>query len=339
MARYWLETRTRAGAFVAKIPFKNLQFEVGFNGPTGIRWESPLYHELITPSTISPGLHEVAVLRNGVVVRSGPIWDITSSTDSRSLNCSAQTLEDYLDKRLVRDASYVTTDQVNIAWDLIADSQALTSGSLGIVSGTLATGITRSIDYKTYDNKYILEAIQDFSELEDGFDFWIDPATRAFNAIYPRPQTNRNLHLVYPQHISSYAITYYGKYLSNRVVVQGPDPAYVVATDTTSLATYGLREYADALKDAATINDHTAYAGHVRDMRKDVKAYPTLVLRGQFLNIFDTSVIQYGDMFKVTIADGYTQVDDLFRYKGAQVTVNKNGDETIVIYTQDDREL
>jgi hypothetical protein len=339
MALYWLETRTRAGAFVCKIPFFNLQFEVGFNGPSGIRWSTPLYHELTTLANISAGLHEVAVVRNGVTVAAGPLWDITSSTDSRALNCSAQSLEDYFDKRLVRDVSYVTTDQVNIAWDLIADSQALTSGGLGIVSGTLGTGITRSIDYKTYDNKYILEAIQDFSELEDGFDFWINPATRAFNAIYPRPQTNRSLHLVYPQHISSYAITYYGKYLSNRVVVQGPDPAYVVATDTTSLATYGLREYADALKDASTANDLTSYTGHVRDMRKDVKAYPTLVMRGQFLNIFDSNVIQFGDMIQVTIQDGYTQVDDLFRYKGAQVTVNKSGDETIVLYTQDDREL
>ena len=339
MANYWLETRTRTGTFVCKIPFKNLQFEKGFNGPSGIRWETPLYHELMTPANLSPGLHEVWVWRNGVCVAAGPIWDMTVSTDSRQANCSAQSLEDYLDRRLVRDASYVTTDQVNIAWDLINDSQGYTSGGLGIVSGTLATGITRSIEYKTYDNKYILEAIQDFSEMEDGFDFWIDPSTRAFNAIYPRPQTNRNLHLVYPQHISSYAITYYGKYLANRVVVQGPDPAYVVATDTTSLATYGLREYADALKDAATENDLTAYTGHIRDLRKDVKGYPTLVLRGQYLNIFDSNVIQFGDMIKVTIQDGYVQIDTLLRYKGAQVTVNKNGDETIVLYTQDDREL
>jgi hypothetical protein len=339
MATYWLETRTSLGAFVAKIPFRNLQFELGFNGPTGIRWESPLYHEQITEANISPGLHEIAVMRNGVCVAAGPIWDITVSTDSKSMTCAAQTLEDYLDVRLIRDVSYTTIDQVNIAWDLISDSQALGNGNLGIVSGLLLGGVTRSIDYKTYDGKYILEAIQDFAEMEDGFDFWISPSTRAFNAVYPRPAIDRSLHLVYPQHISSYAVTYYGKYLRNRVVVQGPDPAYVVATDTTSLATYGLREYSDALKDAKTSNDLTQYTGHLRDMRKDVKGYPTLVLRGQVIDIFNAFAITYGDKIKVTIQDGYVQIDEQFRYKGAQVTVNKSGDETVVMYTQDLREL
>lgn len=345
MANYWLQTHLKDGTFCSKIPFRNLQFEVGYNGPSGIRWESPLYHTLMTPTNLSPGLHEVRVMRNGICTAAGPIWDMTVSTDSQSMTCSAQSLEDYLDVRLLRDVSYATQDQTAIAWNMISTTQAYPNGDLGIVLGTVGTGVTRSIDFKTYDNKYILEAIQDFAEMEDGFDFWIDPATRAFNAIYPRPQVDRGLHLVYPQHISSYAVTYYGKYLRNRVVVQGPDPNYVVAVDTGTLATYGLREYADALKDAATANDLTAYTSHLRDTRKDISKYPTLVLRGQLINIFDPNVIQFGDLIKVTIADtngdqnSYVQIDQKLRYKGAQVTVNKSGDETIVLYTQDLREL
>src|SRR3954464_11139305 len=113
MATYWLETRTSLGAFVAKIPFRNLQFELGFNGPTGIRWESPLYHEQITEANISPGLHEIAVFHTGVCVAAGPIWDITVSTDSKSMTCAAQTLEDYLDVRLITVVVDTTTDQVN----------------------------------------------------------------------------------------------------------------------------------------------------------------------------------------------------------------------------------
>jgi len=339
MTRYWLETRLRDGTFVCKIPFYNLQFEVGFNGTTGIRWSTPLYHELVSMTTIRAGLHEVWVMRNGVCVAAGPLWDISVSTDSRSLSCSAQSLEDYLDVRLIQDVDYSVIDQVNIAWDLISDSQARTDGALGIVSGTLGTGVTRSISWTTYDCKYILEAIQDFAELDDGFDFWINPVTRAFNAIYPRPATDRGLHLVYPQHISSYALNIQGKYTRNRVVVQGPDPSYDVGINTTNRALYGLREYADALKDAATANELTAYTTHVSDQRSDVSAYPTLVLRGQGINIFDTSVIQYGDKIKVTILDGYLSINQQYRYKGAQVTVNKSGDETIVLYTQDLREL
>jgi hypothetical protein len=226
-----------------------------------------------------------------------------------------------------------------MAWGWINDSQLLSGGDLGLVSGTLSSSGFYHREYHTYDGKYILEAIQDFSDGEDGFDFWIDPATRAFNAIYPRPTVNRNLHLVYPQHISSYAVTYYGKYVRNRIMVQGPDDTFVIATDTTSLSTYGLREYADALKDAANVNELTSYAQHVRDIRRNTKGYPTLVLRSQYLNVFDPNVIQFGDMIRVDIQDGYAQVSGLQRYKGCQVTVNKSGDETIVIYTQDEREV
>lgn len=339
MAQYWLETHLRTGEFVSRIPYYNLQFEVGFNGPTGIRWSTPMYDPRVTTDTIQAGLHEVYVMRNGICVAAGPIWDISISTDNKYLTCGAQTLEDYLDVRLIQDVDYAVVDQTAIAWDLISDSQARTGGALGLTSGTLGTGITRSISFKTYDAKYVLEAIQDFAEMDDGYDFWISPATRKFNAIYPRPAVDRHLHLVWPQHISSYAMTIQGKYTRNRIVVQGPDPAYAVGINTTNLTKYGLREYADALKDAATSNDLTDYTTHVTNLRSDVSAYPTLVLRGQQFNIFDTTQFQYGDLFRVTIADGYLTVDQQYRYKGAQVTVNKNGDETIVLYTQDTREL
>jgi hypothetical protein len=339
MAKYWLETHLIDGTFVSMIPFYNLQFEVGFNGPTGIRWTTPMYHPQATLAAMQAGLHEVWVKRNGVVIAAGPLWEIYPSTDSKALTCSAMSLEDYLDVRLIRDVDYVTTDQVNIAWNMISTSQGYTGGALGFTSGTLGTGITRSISFLTYDGKYILEAIQDFAELDDGFDWWINPATRAFNAIYPRPAVDRGLHLVFPQQISSYAFGYLGKYTRNRVVVQGPDPNYVVAVNTTNLATYGLREYADTLKDAPTSNQLTSYATHLADARSQISNYPTLVLRGQTVNIFDSNIIQYGDKVKVTIYDGYVQFDTQLRYKGAQVTVNKAGDETIVMYTQDLREL
>lgn len=339
MAVYWLETHLPTGEFICKIPFYNLQFEVGFNGPSGIRWNTPLYDSRTTQANIAAGIHEVWVYRNGVVVAAGPLWDISVSTDAKALTCGAQSLEDYLDVRLIQDVDYTTIDQVNIAWDLIADSQARTGGNLNLVSGVLLGGVTKSISYKTYDGKYILEAIQDFAEAEDGFDFWISPSNRAFNAIYPRPKIDRNLHLSFPQHISSYAMVIQGKYTRNRVVVQGPDPAYAVGINTTNLATYGLREYTDALKDAATATELDAYTDHVVTMRSNVSAYPTLVLRGQYPNIFDPFTITYGDLIKVTIKDGYVDVDQQYRYKGAQVTVNKSGDETIVLYTQDLREV
>lgn len=339
MNDYWLETRKSDGTFICKIPYWNLQYEIGFNGTTGIRWSTPLYHELVSQETIAPGLHEVWVVRNGKTVAAGPLWDVSVSTDTKSLTCGAQSLEDYFDVRLLQDVTYDTLDQTAIAWDMINTSQGRSGGALGITQGTLNTGITRSSTFTTYDEKRILEAIQDMSELEDGFDFWIDPDTRKFQARYPRPSVNRGLHLVYPANIASYALNMQGKYVRSRVVVQGPEPEYSVSTNTTVEAKYGLREYGDALKDAGTSDELTEYTTHVGNLRSEISSYPTLVLRDQTIDVFDTNTIQYGDMVRVTIKDGYIDIDAMYRYKGAQLTVNKSGDEIIVLYMQDDREV
>jgi hypothetical protein len=339
MADYRIESRLRSGQYLAALPFRNLQYEMGWNKPYSARFDLPLYHPAVNTSTLLPGLHEIWIWRNGVLIKAGPLWDVTASADDASVNCNMMDIVDYLDTRLVGAQSYTTTDQGSIAWGLINTSQGLTDGALGIVQGTTATAITRSATWKTFDNKYILEAITDMNEMTSGFDFYIDPSTRAFNAIYPRPQRNNNLQLIFPFHIRKYSIQYMGKYLRNSVGVAGTEPAYSTAVDTTSRGTYGLREYADSYRDAATITDLNAYASKLRDIRKDVKAYPTLTLNSDLVDIFDTNVIKYGDLINVQIVDGYVNINTTLRYITAQITVDKQGSESIVLYLQDQREL
>lgn len=338
-AQWRVETRTRAGVSVAQLPWSNLQFEKLFNKPSGIRCTLPLYHPVVQQSLITPGLHELCVRRNESIVACGPLWDVVASTDQKTLTLAGASLEDYLDTRVVKDATYTAVDQTAIAWGLINASQGASGGALGITSGTLGTGVTRSASYLTRDGKYVLEAIQDLSEMDDGPDFWIDPATRAFNAIYPRPSTNRGLTLSYPNTISSYSIQYYGKYMRNQVVVSGPEPYSVTANDPSSISTYGLRELADSYTDAPNTNALSAYASRLRDLRAVVKNYPTVVLRTQDINVFDPNIIQFGDQIKLIISDGYVDINALHRYGGCQITVANSGAETIVLYMQDLREL
>lgn len=339
MADYRVESRLRDGTYIQTLPYRNLQYEIGRNKPYGCRFDLPLYHDAVTPSTLAPGLHEIWVWRNGVLVKAGPLWDVTPSSNDKSINCSAMDILDYLDVRLVGNQSYTATDQTTIAWSLIGWSQLATDGGLNIVQGTLGAGISRTASWRAYDNKYILEAITDMSEMTQGYDFDITPANRAFNAYYPRPQTNRGLTLYYPQHIRHYSIQYWGKYLRNSIGVQGVDPNYSTAVDTTSRSTYGLREYGDSYRDAQLITDLNNYASKIRDQRKDVKAYPTISLRQDIIDIFDTNVIQLGDLLGVVIQDGYVQINTTLRYQTAQVSVDKQGSEAVVLYLQDQREL
>lgn len=339
MADYRLESRLRDGTYIAALPWKNLQYELGWNKPYGIRFDLPLYHPSVTWSTVHPGLHEIWVWRNNVLVKAGPLWDAVPSSSDANINCTAQDLIDYFDVRLIDTVDYSAVDQTAIAWGLIDDSQNLTGGDLGIVQGTLGTGITRTASWTSFDQKYILEALQDFQEMNSGFDFQIDPATREFNAIYPRPQRDNNLRLEYPVTIRKYSVQYMGKYLRNHVRASATEPTYVDAYDTTSRSTYGLRDIGMTYRDAATVTDLTDFASKNRDQRKEVKNYPTVLIDPDIINVFDTSILMYGDMVDVVIDDGYVSIDTQLRYITAQITVDKQGAETVVIYLQDPREL
>jgi hypothetical protein len=312
---------------------------MGFNKPYGMRFDLPLHHELVTYATLHPGLHEIWIYRNGTLIKAGPLWDVTPSSDSDSINCGAMDILDYLDVRTIATVSYSAIDQTAIAWNLITQSQAKTGGDLGIISGTLNTGISRSGDWRTFDNKYVLEAIQDISDMNNGFDFNIDPTNRSFNAYWPRPQRNQGLTLRWPTHIRKYSVQFMGKWVRNSVYVTQTDPNFANAVDTTSRTTYGLREYADSYRDAATTSDLSDYASKVRDQRKEVKAYPTIVVDPDLVNIFDTNFLKYGDLVNIDIQDGYTQIQQQMRYITAQVSVDKQGSESYGLYLQDPREL
>jgi hypothetical protein len=339
MADYRIESRLRDGTYIAALPWQNLQYELGWNKTYSLRFELPLYHPAVTWDTLHPGLHEIWCWRNNSLVKAGPLWDATPSSDNSSIGCSASDLMDYFDIRLIDTVDYAAVDQTTIAWDLIDDSQSKAGGDLSIVQGTLDTGVTRSASWKSFDNKMILDALTDFQEMNFGFDFTIAPATRAFSARYPRPQRDNHLRLEYPVSIRRYSVQYMGKYLRNSIRVTATDPTYVTAVDTTSRNTYGLREMADSYRDAATVTDLTDYTSKIRDRRKDVKNYPTVLVDPDIINVFDSNVLQYGDLVQVVISDGYVNIDEQLRYITAQISVDKQGSETVVIYLQDTREL
>jgi len=286
-----------------------------------------------------PGLHEVWVYRNDVIVAAGPIWDATPASDANSITVGAQSLEDYLDVRLVEGKSYNLIDQSNIAWDLIDVSQLKTNGNLFITKGTVGLGRTRSLGWRTYDNKYILEAINDLAALDDGFDWWIDPVNRQFRTSYPKLQADKGLTLSFLNNVRSYSVQYMGKYLRNEIRVQGADPSFVVATHPTSQTTYGLRQYGDAFKDAPTGTELSEYAGYLRDIRYAIKKYPTLTVDVDTIDVFNANILFFGDKVRVKIDDGYVQVDEQLRYNGCQVTVSPNGSEIATLYMEDLRKV
>jgi microcystin-dependent protein len=147
---------------------------------------------------------DVACSRNGVALFRGRVG---GSTDTLTANADtvAFTATDYrgiLGRRLMwanATRSFRQADQANIAWQMIADTQAQPGGNLSIVRGSApTTGMLRDRDYNTGQN--VGEALTQLGDVINGFDWEID-ANRNFNLFYPQRGRSTGLVLTYGRDI------------------------------------------------------------------------------------------------------------------------------------------
>jgi hypothetical protein len=159
MSLWTMEARTRAGSYLATLPYYNLQGEFFMNKPKQIRWTLPLRHEVVTQTAVFPGKTEIHVLRDGQKVFVGPLWNATASSKDNTLTCDAQSIESYLSLRRIDADVEKTGSRSAIAWSLINDSQNQTDGGLGITQGSLSAPPSMTIKYARKAGVIIFDAI------------------------------------------------------------------------------------------------------------------------------------------------------------------------------------
>jgi hypothetical protein len=180
---------------------KGRKFTFRLNEPSTVEWSmpgmdpgAPLVDELST---------DVEAWRNGVRLMRARVG--ASSDDINADDCtvgfSALDYRALLNRRILwADTTYTGIDQAAIAWDLIADSQALTAGNLAITDATTATGITRDRTYEA--GKNLGEAIQQLSEVDGGFDWEISPELE-LKVWYPARGVTRDFAAVWGDTVTS----------------------------------------------------------------------------------------------------------------------------------------
>lgn len=336
---YRVESRGRDGSLFGELPFRDLQFEVMMNKPSDFRFKVPM-REGITKEILEAGLHEIWIWRNDALVKAGPLWNVSPNSGEGDMNCSGTDLLDYFDVlRVNAYAKYAAMDQFDVVEQLLITAQAQAGGDYRITGPTNSSGIVVNRLYQESDGKYVLEAVTDIANEADGFDFWVDPASRRFMAFYPRLSRDLGLRLEYPAGIKSYSANYFGKWMRNDVKLLGPYNRTATAIATTSRTTYGLRQLVESYTDAPDPTALNAKASYTRDLRQAVKVSPNISLEPSYLNIFDSNTVRLGDMIQVVIDDGYVQFNEKLRLIGFQVTVGQPGQESVVLYFNDDREV
>lgn len=153
--------------------------------------------ELINPLSTA-----LAAYRNGKLVWTGPVWTISEGLPENSVNVSCIGWFELFNHRLLKCGpnapptmptttalaqTYANVDQTAIMAELIlrtiADSPFLNPNiRVGQVPSTVFNGGSRNITYQQFQN--IGQAITTMANVENGFDFRVDPVTLAFNMYY-----------------------------------------------------------------------------------------------------------------------------------------------------------
>lgn len=339
MSIWNMEARTRAGTYLATLPFYNLQGEFFMNKPKQIRFTLPLRHEVITQTSVFPGKTEIWLLRNEEKVYVGPLWNATASSKENTITCDSQSIESYLSLRRISADVTKSGPRSEIAWSLIDDSQNKTNGDLGITKGTVQDAPSMTIKYARKEGIIIADAIDEFaSEADSGFDWEID-VNRKFNTYYPRIQARSRVRLEYLGNITSYSLQAMGMWEANDILIQGPDDAVSQTTvDVAKRSEFGLRQYVGSNTGAKTKTQLNNYAQDVLNKRRDIRLVPQVAVRSEEVNPFNGD-ITFGQLAHLFIDDSWAQFDEDMRLTGFQVTVGRHGEETFVLYLSDLREV
>lgn len=169
----------------------------------------------------------IGVVQNKQIIWTGPIWTKQVDAQSNKMSLTAKSWEEELNYRIIRPAF---TDNNTVVHP--TEEQTFTNQDAGLIARTLvsianaqvdmdgitrATHITLPATYPTSQNRTISytkgqnigQLINDLSNIEAGFDYYVDPTTRQFiisysevindgvTTIYGRGNDRRDLVLAY----------------------------------------------------------------------------------------------------------------------------------------------
>jgi hypothetical protein len=162
---------------------RDRSFSLSLNRPGTLSFNLPLqtsWYDFLTPWE-----HCVIAHKNKEAVWSGPIQQKVLNYGSNKIDIACVGWFELLNRRYIVDSNhtYTTTNEGQIAFELLdlANSLSLESETrpTGIVEGSNTSTTARTRTYERWAN--IGASIMELTEVEDGFDFEIDPLTREMN--------------------------------------------------------------------------------------------------------------------------------------------------------------
>ena len=229
--------------------------------------------------------------------------------------------------------TYNNTAANTIVSNLLSE---MTTEFASYISSTVVnsgTQTNRTRTYPRYTN--IGQAIQELSDVENGFDYWVDPSTRQVNLVAPpgRGSTKADLLFAYnsgPENIQTLRRSIDGTKVVNKIFVQG---RYGTSTaqNSTSQSTYGRMEDVMGLSSVTDKGILDAMAAIETTLRGTPRELIQIV---PVANSWPRPFGDYnlGDTIKVIAQDpstGNTIVNQSVRVFGFEIAVDDLGNESV----------
>ncbi len=280
---------------------------------------------------------EIWLYRDSTLVQAGPIIGV--QTQGPTIVILARALAYYLRYMFVTsDLTYTAIDDYVIGKGLIDHWQALTFGDYGIDTSTIGTsGFTRTIKYIAHEAPNIFMKLEELSEKQDGFEWFVDPFTRKMTFTNRRGSDKSadvildNRAIASPNtHFSVAQGDYANHAIATGATVEGTTTLLGTKLNTTERAKFGRAGLSIAVDEAETQATVDEYAQSLLDMSDHVHFIPStgsaIPVLGASIEDFDVGdtihwVYDYGlGKFRIN-RDVYKRF----------ISVSKTGEETMTV--------
>jgi len=246
--------------------------------------------------------------------------------------------EDFRHREISEDFYRFDAEQLQIAWEMLAYTQAEADGDVGVTLDSAASsGLNRTVEYCAEARQNIAQAIEDLASADDGFDFEVTP-TKAWKTWFPQRGTDKTGSVILDGEtsISDLAYTVDATQVENDVAGIGKkgdcEPIlFKRYEDTTSRARYGLMQGTIERSDVRQDDDLIGALARERlALQSFSRKQPTVrfwnelngpsPLRGDF---------DIGDAITIKASRGFATFDAPYRVLSYAVTFDHLGHETV----------
>lgn len=353
-----ISTDLRTGVRVAEIPLGNLSFSSELNGAGELSGTLPLPNDPQLAAVFNDAVDEVRrqliVERDGVPVWCGIVWAAPYNDEGQYRDVrAAETWSYYRHRTISTRRVRRNADQLNIVRQLMNDAHGETGGNPGVIVGSETSGVLRSYNAEVYERKNLAEEIEAMAQMDNGFDFSIEPSYNAngnivkrFRLWYPRKGL-RNAGAVFEvgRNIISWDWPTDGTRYANRVIVtgggDGPSTISSVRNNVSQVTPlddsgpgYPLIEHVVSESQETVRDNLRDLAIKTLRMLSRPVVVPTVVVRGDVDPVFGSYAV--GDTVRFICQRGTTPrfpdgLDTRRRLVGWTVDVDDNGSEEITL--------